>query len=297
MLAAAAPATQPATPGRRASRMLPGLVLLLVVLPACSTGFIYNRVGWAVAWYVEGLVSLDGAQQQLLRDSVQRTLAWHRETQLERYEDLLERLAAAAAGPVTADDLRGYYEEAEHLLADFLGQVAPDVAQFLGSLDAAQRAELARNLEEDNADLRQERAGQSAEVRRKRRDKSAIRTVQRFVGRLAPVQRQLVVDRMATMQDLSSAWLERRLGWQRRLLALLESADRGSAFGQALRELLLDPGQADGGAYQSAAEANRRVVFEMLAALSTTLSPAQRAQLQRKLHGYARDLRRLADPA
>lgn len=293
---AAAPATEPVTPGRRASRLLPGLVLLLAVT-ACSTGFIYNRVGWAVSWYVEGLVSLDEAQQQLLQDSVQQTLAWHRKTQLERYDDLLGRLAAAAAGPVTADDLQGYYQEGEHFLADFLGQVAPDVARLLGSLDAAQRAELAGNLEEDNADLRQEHAGQTAEMRRKRRNKVAVRTIQRFVGRLAPAQRQLVEDRLATMQDLSGAWLERRQGWQQQLLALLESADRGPAFGQALRELLLDPGPRDGEAYRMGAEANRRVVFEMLAALSATLSPAQREQLQRKLQGYARDLRRLADPA
>ncbi|CAG0941870.1 hypothetical protein GPROT2_01478 [Gammaproteobacteria bacterium] len=293
MARAGAPVTQLVSPGRRAGRLLAGLMLLAVT--ACSTGFIYNRVGWAVSWYVGGFVSLDESQERQLQDAVRRTLVWHRATQLERYVGVLEGLAAAAAGPLTVDTLQGQYQEAEQLLSDLLGQIAPDAARLLGSLDAGQRAELARNLEESNAELREDRAGQDPQARQQRRSKVAVRVIQRFTGRLTPAQRQLVGERLATMQDLDDAWLQRRQAWQQQLLGLLETSDRGPAFEQAVRDLLLDSARAGGEDYRRGAEANRRVVLAMLAALSETLDPGQRERLQRKLRGYAQDLRRLAE--
>jgi hypothetical protein len=289
----AAPAGSPRQPARRLARLALALCATLVVT-GCTAGFLYNRIEWFVTWYVDGLVSLDDAQEQVLRDSLQRTLAWHRRTQVPRYVGLLDRLSAEAAAPVSAATFEAAYQESTVFLNDLVIQVAPDMAGLLGSLSPRQVAELGASLEEDNEELWEDFGGETPELRQKHRLKSATRTIQRFTGSLTREQRQLVERRLGAMQDLSEAWMERRRNWQRHLIELLQSPGRGPAFEARLRELLLDPNQFDTAGYRQGGDANRAVVLDMLAELSAGLSAAQREHLRDKLQEYATDLRRIA---
>ena len=121
------------------------------------------------------------------------------------------------------------------------------------------------SVEEDNEDLWEEYAGATPEIRQKRRLKSALRFLQRFVGRLSAEQRALVELRLTGLQDNSEAWLERRRQWQGRLFSTTSGTAAGRDLEAALRDLALNPDQFDSAEYRRQVEDNRRIIMGMLA--------------------------------
>jgi hypothetical protein len=270
------------------------VVVLATTLAACTAGFVYNRLDWLVAWYVSDYVTLDDGQEAVLRESVRRTMAWHRDTQVPRYIALLEEMAAESAAPVTAARLQERYDQVVALLDEFLRVAAPATADAFRQLTPAQLAELRENLEQENVELWDEFAGDTPAERLERRRGSAEKAMRRFIGRLRDEQRAVVEARLATLDDLSSSWIDRRRHWQDRLLAILSAPPPDAAFGAALRELFVDPNQFDGSDYRRRVDANRAIVLAMIAELSVSFSPAQRSHLQGKFNEFAADLRKLA---
>lgn len=283
------------SPGRGSHRggSVAGLLTTLLLafgLAGCTSGLVYDRVDWIVAWYVDGFVTLDDAQDERLSGLVAETMDWHRRTQLPRYVELLDALAAEADRPVDAATVARRYAEVEDLLDVLVVRVTPGAAALLAGLTPAQREELAASFAEDNEELREEYSGSTPQEREARRTRAAIKALQRFYGRLSPAQRALVTARLAPLADVSEQWLERRQHWQERFLGILAAPPAGG-LAQALRDLALDPDQFDTPGYREQVEANRRAVFAMLAELSATLSPDQRRHMRRKLEGYSKDLR------
>jgi uncharacterized protein (DUF2267 family) len=279
-------------PGRW--RGLCGALLAAVVLAACTTGFVYNRLHWVVAWYVDGLVSLDAQQERQLRDIVDRTLTWHRQTQLPRYVALIEALESDKDSQVTAAMMEGRYQEMVAMLDDFLRQVLPDAAVLLRTLSPEQVDELQHNLEEDNEDLWEEYSGATPEARQKRRARSVLRVLQRFVGRLNSEQREAVESRLVLMHDVAPQWMERRRHWQSRFLAILRQRPRDEGFAEALRDMALNPNQFDPPDYRRRVEENRGITLQMLADLINDLDDRQRGHLGRKFEEYAKDLQAIS---
>lgn len=280
-------------PAASTSRRAGVLATLCLLATGCTAGFVYDRLDWVVSWYVNGLVSLEEPQERLLRDIVRRTLAWHRETQVPRYVELLERLDRETDVPVTPEYLEQCYQEMLGLMDDFIRHVVPEAAALLRTLDADQIAELGANLEEGNEEMWEEFAGADPGKRLKKRERGAVRAIQRFTGTLGSEQKVLVAERIGGMADVSEQWIERRRHWQQRLLGLLREPPPGAGFEAALRDLALEPDRFDTPDYRRKVEANRAVVMTMMADVTNSLSERQRAHLGRKFTEYAADLRRI----
>lgn len=286
------PAVRPGTrPGSLARRAIVAAIAT-IGLAGCTSGFVYDRLDWVVSWYVGGLVSLDEEQDRRLETLVESTLDWHRRTQLPRYVRLLEEMAAESAAPLDAAAVGRRYAEVEVLLDDFIRQVNPGVAGLLATLSPGQVDELAGNLAEDNEELWEDFAGATPERRRAQRTKNAVKALQRFYGRLTPAQKALVDARLQRLNDVSEDWIERREHWQERLIAMLSPPAEG--LEGELLDLALRPNQFDTPEYRRRVDANRRVIFEMVAELSTTLTDEQRRHVERKFRSYATDLREVA---
>ncbi len=66
------------------------IAALFLVLTACSgTTLVYNRLDTILPWYVDDYVDLDNPQQQLLDQTLQPFLRWHRQQELPRYVEVL----------------------------------------------------------------------------------------------------------------------------------------------------------------------------------------------------------------
>lgn len=270
-------------------------VFVAATLSACTAGFVYDRVHWVVTWYVNGLVSLDDAQERQLREMVNRTMAWHRATQLPKYIGLLEELDREKDATVTPGDFERHYRETLVWMDDFLRYVVPDASRLLATLTPEQVSELQENMAEDNEEMWEEYGGDTAEKRQKRRAKSALRVLQRFTGSLTAEQRSNVETQLATMQDVSEQWMERRGHWQQRFIEILRSPPAGPGFEAAILDLAVNPNQFDPPEYREHVEANRRVTMTMLANLVNSLDMRQRQRLGRKLQEFEDDLQKIVN--
>lgn len=262
---------------------------LCVVLAGCA-GFVYKRLDWLAVWYVNGLVTLDEAQEQALRRIVKDGLAWHRGAQLPLYQAMLDNLDRDVDGPMSVARVEQRYDEMVALWDVLAERLVGDAAPLLESLTIAQRNELFASIEEQNEEFREEYSGSTAELRYKRRVRTTIRVLQQFMGRLTEEQRTLVEAHLRAMNDVADEWLERRALWQANFRAVLDGNLRGAEFSAALRDLALRTEQFDSAEYRRKVSENRQIAFRMLADLSSIMTPKQRERMSRKLREYATDL-------
>jgi len=265
------------------------------LLTGCTARFLYNQLDWLTVWYLNGFFSLDKAQEEQLRDIVDRNLEWHRTTQLPRYAALCRQLDAELGDGLGADYFEARFDDMQLLWVEFMAQITPDAAAFLGTLDAEQRAELRENFSESNRELADEFSGRSPEVRQRKRDRAVIKNLQRLTGRLNAEQQELVRAHTARFHDLTEDWLVRRRRWQEAFLELLDDAPEREEYEARLVALLARPYHLDEPDYRRRVEENKRISFEMLADLTASLSEKQRAEFRRRLGNYARDFEILAE--
>lgn len=271
------------------------LALSLALGGCLSTRFIYNQVDWLLVWYLSDVFSLEKEQKQDLRLVVERNLDWVRTEQLPEYAQLLRELESSASdGSLSVEQLQGQAESMIGLFDVFLRQVIPDMASFLGGLSDEQVADFVAKSEVKNEELWEEYAGATPEKRQERRQKSAVKNIQRFTGKLDDQQQALIAGYMTRMYDNSQEWMQGRRQWQADFQALVLERPPREELERRLEEIVLDPNYTDSEVYRQQVDANTVILFEMLVDLNTTLTDRQRDRMSERLLGFAEDFEALA---
>jgi hypothetical protein len=266
------------------------VIFLCVLLTGCSaTRLLYNQLDWGIVWYLNGFFSLTGEQKDALRDSVERNLQWHRDTQLPQYAELARAMERDIAGPVTVELLTERNDEIVAFWDTFIQQTVPDVVAFFRLLDDDQIDEFLESLEEENSELWDEYAGETAEEKIERRERSAIKGIRRIIGPLDDEQEDLIRSHMGRMTDVSDEWMVGRRLWQEEFVKLVKSRPPEPEFGERMASLMLDPNQFDGPEYRLKVERNFEITLEMLVELINEMDDKQRARFSGRLIEYAMD--------
>jgi hypothetical protein len=266
------------------------VIILCTLLTGCSaTRLLYNQLDWGIVWYLNGFFSLDGEQKDALRESVERNLQWHRDTQLPQYAELARALEQDITGPVTVDLLEARNDEIIAFWDVFVLHTVPDVAAFFLLLNQEQLDEFLANLEEENSELWDEYAGETPEERIERRDRSAIKGIRRIVGPLDEEQEVLIRSHLSKMNDVADEWMVGRRLWQEAFVKLIKTRPIEPEFSERLVDLMLDPNQFDSSEYRAKVEENFQITLQMLAELINDMNDQQRARLSGRLSQFAAD--------
>lgn len=270
-------------------RLLLVCALLAVVLGGCVVRVVYNQLDWLSLWYVEGYFDLDSPQKTQARESIARTLSWHRSTQLPRYVTLSQSIHDQVGAPVSTAYIADRYADIVELWDDLLKQVAGDAGILLKSLSEPQVAELFERLAEENREFEKEYSGITVAERRAKQDKAIIKMFRRFTGRLSPAQEDLIRSRTAGMHDLSAEWLQRRAAWQAKFRSLIAQRKSDPQFVARLEDLLLNPNQFDTPGYREQVADNQQRAFALAAEVFSSLSAEQAGVVRKRLTGYMKD--------
>lgn len=284
---------------RRAWQRLIGVPLLLcaLVTTGCTTAFFYNRLDTFAGWYFESLVSLNDVQRTELRGWLERTLAWHRRSELSRYASFVNDLSATVEKPGTQESYDEIRLRFQGLIDDLIQKTAPEASELLTHLTPAQVEELLDNLEEKTRESTEESAEAVAENQWKPEQvKSISRQVKRWTGSITPQQKQLIATHIAQIEPTYLEWAESQAAWRDALRdALLappiEESDEAS---QRVLGLLEDPNRQWTDAYSAKVDRNRARYQQMLMELDASLSPQQREHARAELVKLSRQLTRLA---
>lgn len=272
-------------------RPLTLLASFALLLSACSAPRLaYERADWLAGSRLDQYVELDAAQEQIFEREFDALWRWHRREELPRYRDDLRALAGRVGEPLGAAELAEWATRAEAHLQRSLQRAQPMSCTLVTSFDARQQASILARLDER---LRKDRerylerspAEQQAAARKRLR-----RSVERWIGALDAQQARQFEAFADTRPARWAGWIAQRERWRMRLAEAF-AQPRDAAFCAALQPLFLSPGRDAG--VPRAAEANAREWFDALAALSHTLSPAQREHLRAKLLALADDFEQL----
>lgn len=265
----------------------------LLLLAGCTNGFVYNRLDTVARWYIGNLVTLDDSQQTALQDWLVRTLAWHRTTELKRYEDFVRGLSdQVAKGPDPGLPAQSV-AKAETFFKELAARLAPEAAQLLVSLKPAQVDEFLANLKERDDEEIKEEEDRSEADRQKRRTRSLTRQLERWTGTSSPEQKAVIERTVASMSAAGllgddAAWYASQEAWRGELKAALAEEDA-----MAVESLLRDPSRSHSQAHLAEEAAERQHFLDLVTELDATLTGKQRATLARKLVDVAEDLKTL----
>jgi hypothetical protein len=277
------------------------LALAALLASACATTTLqrlayanatlfYNNLGPVLTWMVDGYVDLSAPQESWVRARIARALAWHRAHELPEYRRLLEAALAKTAGAFEADDVAPIHRELRASYRRVLEQVIPDMAELLSGLGADQVAQLERKFADDNRRFERESLRGTPEERLRKRMHKFIDHLEGWMGTLDAAQRDLVAAQYREVADLSAGIMAERRYRQGEILALLRANPPREEMAAQLRRLLVEADSWRRPEYAEQLKARDRRMFEMLAALSATLSSEQRNALQARIRGFLRDI-------
>lgn len=266
-------------------------------MAGCSTAFVYNRLDTFAGWYLESLVSLNDGQRTEMRSWLERTLAWHRKSELTRYAAFLSDVSTTIEQPGTAESYEVIRVRFQGLIDDLITKTAPEASQLLTRLSPAQVDELLDNLEEKAQESKEDDAQSVADNKWKPgQTKSIARQVKRWTGSVSTEQKNIIAEHVNELEPTYADWADSQQAWRdalRDALRSQEAAESDEASPRVL-QLLEDPDKQWTADYSTKVARNRARYQQMVLALDATLSTEQRKHLSAELLKLSQQLTRLA---
>lgn len=275
------------------------LLLACALLSACATltqlaysnaAVAYNNLPPMLSWWVDDYVDMSHGQKDWVRERISRIMDWHRSHELPEYRRFLEHVLAESREPFTVPkvagawrDLRGHYRRTAE-------QVIPEIADFFLQLDGEQVAQLEAKFAGDNRKLVRDSVKGTPEERTARRVKRFVGHMQGWLGSVSREQREMIEGYYHGIPDLIEERLADRKVRQGEVLALVRARPTREAMVAGLRTLFLESQRWRRPEYQKKIAEREQRFFEMIANLSASLSPEQRAHLQGRIRGFMRDI-------
>ena len=254
----------------------------------------YNNATPVLAWMVDDYVDLSDAQKEFVRERFARTIAWHRARELPEYRRFFETVLARIADNISVEEAREAHRDIRASYHRLLEYMLPDFAEFLQQLDGEQATQLERKFNEENRKIVREDTRDSAEERDAKRVRRYVDNLEEWTGRLSGAQRELVAARVKAMGVFTDDRVAERRYRQGEILALARAKPAREQVIAGLRRILIDTDSWRRPDYRRKLAERDQQLFEMIAALSITLSADQRANVQKRVRGFMNDITELA---
>jgi hypothetical protein len=267
------------------------VLLLAALLAACSVSRLaYLNAPPLATWYLSGYVNLSGEQKALVKERLARAMAWHRDAELPQYQRAIEGLIGKMNVKVSVDDARSTYTLARDYYHRSLEHLLPDIADFLLMIDASQIGHIEKKLADDDRKLVKESVQGTPEDRRLKRAKKYVDQFEEWTGKLSEPQRELVINGTRTLPELTDERMGDRKYRQAEILQLIRTKPPRDQVVAKLRTLLIDTDSWRRPDYVAKLRERDERILQVVSQLSSTLTPEQRASVQKKMRGYVKDI-------
>ena len=274
--------------------LIPFLIAVLLGLASCSlVDLAYDNAPSWVAGEVDDAFGLDEAQSRELDGRVTQFFAWHREQELGRYREILERAATASADGIEArevvrlqEDVRAAWQRSLEKAIDSFGDLAPTLTvQQIDRFDAWFR---------DQTREYRDYLDKSLQQREIYRVERGLKRLERWFGDFDYAAEQLIRDRLRELPDIYEPWLRYREARHQALLAALRDASREGLDSARLKTVLLSPDSDYARVYEPLRAAYWQAYAEALEDISSRASKRQVRRVSAKLRDYAEIAGRLS---
>jgi hypothetical protein len=244
------------------------IVLVLAIAGCSSAKLAYRYADWGTVWWMENYVSLTGAQQQALEQGVRDFRQWHCSRELPRYERWLNTIIADANSALLTNSARMEFHQEQllALLPAITERATPMVVAFLKTLSDEQVQELAANMADRQQELEQDLLKRSPEATASARAERTAERLESWLGDFSDDQYFRIQRWSAAQAGQTDIWLEGRERWQQVFLEALQQRQQAE-FASVISDLLQNPEQARGLAYQQTMAQSKNAMANLLSDL------------------------------
>ena len=269
--------------------------LLVAVLAALACGcstvrFAYDNADTYLRWKAGSYLELQGDEADQLDDRIDEFHDWHRRNALPKYVTLIQQAGERFGDGLSHQDLVWGYDSLRQQARESLRKGAELIAPLADRLTPEQVAHIERRLAEENRQFYRDNLRVSERERRKKRQRVIVDRLEDWVGKLTQAQVQRVRE-YAERAPLADELRDRdRKRLQKEVLAILRAREAR----KRLADQLVNWERGREPAYVAALDAWREQFFTLLVDIDRSLTPEQRARVQRQLRRYADDFEALA---
>lgn len=256
------------------------IVLSLLFLCSCSASFTYNNLTWLSSFWIDDYIDLNKQQNKQLKSIINSNQQWHRTTQLPAYKQDILNLKGLFNQQLDYQQLKSQVVLARAHFQNILEQAHIELAQLGFTLSYEQRAELIANIQAQINDKYEEFNELTAQERKSERLERQLDYYKQWLGKLTPVQTQLITQANNTHYDSSLLWHQYK---QTRLNAaqqvLLNGTLNETDFIKQLSHVITQREAYMSKELLASNEANLERYVNLLLKLNTTLSEQQRERV------------------
>jgi len=271
--------------------------LALLLVTGCSLVRLgYGQIDTIAGWLVNDYFDLEPAQRENFARRFERLHAWHRREQLPEYAQFLSETRTRAQRGISAADMTWLIDGMKSRYAVMAARAAPDAAELLAGLSAAQVEHLRKELDDMNRKfLRENRTRESVSARRQHQLRNTLKQIREWTGSLNDAQEARISVLLQQVPLTDELRHEDRLRRQREFLALLETRNGDRAvFSQRLRDWLLNWERSRPPELARAFDESWQRRAEFYVAVDRLLTPDQRNHIAQRLQLFIDDFRQLA---
>ena len=268
-------------------------------LAACSAIKLgYSTLPDLAYWWLDGYVDFTEAQEPLARQELAKLHAWHRQQELPKLGELLQRLEQMAPAGITQAQACGVVTEVQARMDVVATRAEPAIVGLATLLTPKQLRHLERKYRNNNETYRKEWIAPPVEERKEKRYDQMLERIETIYGSLDAPQRAVLRQGIAqSIFEPQRILAERQRRQQDLLQTLRKMADPAlgtDASRSLLRGYLDRVLHSPDTAYRAWQDALVQEGCRVFSAVHESTTTTQRQQAVRRLRAYQRDLRELS---
>jgi len=274
------------------------LIAVLILLGGCSMVRLgYDQADFVARWWLDRHLDLNAEQTRWIKPELQMFHAWHRQTQLPNYADIVATVARQSQADITPEQTCDTIDEATEQLDTLLNRAVPLLAGLARQLEPAQLRHLKRHFAEEDREWREKWLEGSAEQRLRRRADDWQERAEVYYGRLNREQKDFILRAVQSSSWQPQISWERRMMRQQAILVTLEKIQTQKLLQAATEEEitgLIDRSMRPSDTrFFSMQQRLQKEACVNLAGLHNLTNTEQRARAHKKLLTYERDFKQL----
>ncbi len=274
------------------------MLVFALALQACSTVKVaYNQAPTLAYLYLSGFIDFNDTQAAQVKAELSSFQAWHRQSQLPAYIELLQKVQQKLPQNLTANQACEVFSQVRQKVQRMSDRAEPAAATVVALLTQNQLELMARKFAKSNATWREDFLEGSASEVAEKRQKRAIKRSEMLYGSISESQRALIAQQLETSSFKASQNYAERQRRQKdtlqTLTKMIASPTPLEASRADMRGLLARSVNSPDKAYRDYAEQLTQDSCTSFAELHNTTTPEQRKKAVSVLAAYEQDFKTL----
>jgi hypothetical protein len=279
----------------KALRVLLAVLIISMSASGCTVKLAYNFLDWGLYWELKDYVKFNQDQRLLVKDEISQLIEWHRNAELPKYADQLEKLSIGLQSGMTVEQLEATYDNLRDSWRRIVIKTLPAAVVIISNLNDQQINDFFEMLiEKEGDDAKDIERGANAQTVKEREAYVSEKLVD-AIGQLNEEQKALIAQWARSIESTKELSLAQAIQWRTRMQVVISERNDAQQLEKNLMVLLANPDQLRPASYRSVIEKNKRRVMQLLFDLNETLTNQQRSKLVKKLEGFIEDFRDLSD--